>query len=84
VIRHSAGSYQSRYQLEGEKRTNRKIGFLSTVYSIQLSPNAIMLERLMVTTMNLRISMLPHTLSRYFREGGTKMRVAMNCGLDQG
>lgn len=66
------------------KWTNRNNGLPSTMYSIQLSPNAITFESPMVTTMNLRISTLPHTLSRYFSDGGTKMRVAMNCGWDAG
>lgn len=65
------------------------MGFLGLTYrkrsafpvatnSIQLNAKAMTLEAPTETTMNFRVSMLPHKRSKYFRDAGTKIIEAMN------
>lgn len=46
--------------------------------SIQFSPKAMIFEATIVTTMNLIVSTAPHSLSKYLRDAGTKIMVAIN------
>ena len=49
-----------------------------TKYSIQLNPKAMMFDTPTDARMNFTSSTLPHKRSRYFRDAGTKISVAMN------
>lgn len=55
--------------------THRKTGFLSTKYSSQLSPKAIILDTPMVTTTNFTVSAAPQRRSRYLNDAGIVSRV---------
>ena len=46
--------------------------------SIQLNPNAMIFDTTIETAMNFAVSTLPQSLSRYFNDAGTKIRVAIN------
>jgi hypothetical protein len=52
-----------------------------TMYSIQLNANATMLEVTRGTTMNLAVSVGPHSLSKYLKEGGTTIKETRSCKL---
>jgi len=59
--------------------THRKrSAFFVAANSIQLKPKAMMLEAVMETKMNLRVSTVPQRRSRYLRAAGTKMMVPRN------
>jgi hypothetical protein len=49
-----------------------------TKYSIQLNPKAMIFDTPTDARMNFTSSTLPHKRSRYFRDAGTKISVAMN------
>jgi len=57
----------------------KRSAFLVGMNSIQLKPKAIMFEATIDTKINLRVSMLPQSRSKYFNDAGTKISVAINC-----
>jgi len=56
----------------------KRSAFLVATNSIQLNAKAIIFDTPTVTMMNLRVSMLPHSLSKYFNEAGTNIKEAMS------
>jgi hypothetical protein len=44
--------------------------------SIQLNAKAMIFDAPTATTINLRVSILPHNLSKYFNEAGTNIKEA--------
>lgn len=59
--------------------TDRKrSAFLVATNSIQLNAKAMIFEAPTATRINLIVSMLPHNLSKYFKEAGTNIKEAIS------